>query len=67
MSEACDASYSILLTQLQAAFNGDPEVLVQSVQTMLDLRHQAIALMRVPVGDGQTAGPSFTWRSGQTA
>jgi hypothetical protein len=61
MSEACDASYSALLSQLQAAFNGDPDVLVQSVPTMLTLRLQGTALMRVPVGDGQTAGPAFGW------
>jgi hypothetical protein len=27
---------------------------------MWALEYQAIALMRVPVGDGQTAGPPFT-------
>jgi hypothetical protein len=62
MSEACDATYSALLTQLEVAFNGAPDVLVESVQTMMALRLESIALMRVPVGDGQTAGPAFAWR-----
>jgi hypothetical protein len=31
---------------------------------MLELKYQAIALMNVPVGAGQTAGPAFQWRSG---
>jgi hypothetical protein len=64
MTEECNRTYSTLLTQLQAAFNGRPSELVESVQTMLRLRYQAIALMRVPVGDGQTAGPAFEWSGG---
>jgi hypothetical protein len=67
MSEACDATYSLLLTQLQAAFNGAPDGLVESVQTMLTLRLEAIALMRVPVADGQTAGPAFAWHPSVSA
>jgi len=29
------------------------------VRDMWALKYQAVALMRVPVGDGQTAGPAF--------
>jgi Ferritin-like len=61
MADACNRSYSTLLRQLEAAFNGEPSRLVEAVQTMLELRYQAIALMRVPVGDGMTAGPPFEW------
>jgi hypothetical protein len=61
MTEECDRTYSALLRQLHAAFNGRPSELIASVQTMLRLRYQAIALMRVPVGDGLTAGPAFEW------
>jgi Ferritin-like len=61
MTEECNRTYSRLLTQLQAAFDGRPSELVESVQTMLELRYQAIALMHVPVGDGMTAGPAFEW------
>ena len=62
MTDECNATYSRLLDQLEIAFNGHPEALVQSVQTMLELRYQATALMRVPVDDGLTAGPAFEWR-----
>ena len=51
-----------MLAQLETAFNGRPAALIESVQTMLELRYQAVALMRVPVGDGRTAGPAFEWR-----
>jgi Ferritin-like len=61
MTEECNATYSALLRQLQAAFNGRPSELVAAVHTMLELKYQAIALMHVPVGDGQTAGPAFEW------
>jgi hypothetical protein len=61
MTEACNRTYSRLLSQLHAAFNGRPSELVEGVQTMLELRYQAIALMHVPVGDGMTAGPAFEW------
>jgi hypothetical protein len=61
MTEECNATYSRLLSQLHAAFNGRPSELVESVHTMLELKYQAIALMHVPVGDGQTAGPAFEW------
>jgi hypothetical protein len=38
--------------------------LIESVQTMIALRYQAIALMHVPLDDpGLTAGPAFQWRS----
>jgi ferritin-like protein len=62
MTEECNATYSTLLAQLQAAFDGEPALLVAAVPTMLQLRYQAVALMHVPVGDGRTAGPAFQWR-----
>jgi Ferritin-like len=61
LTEECNRTYSTLLRQLDAAFTGRPSELIASVQTMLTLRYQAIALMRVPVGDGLTAGPAFEW------
>ena len=69
MTDECNATYSKLLTELHASFNGDPGRLVESVQTMMALRYQAIALMRVPLGDGtgQTAGPAFQWRAPSAA
>ena len=62
MTDECNATYRRLLAGLEIAFNGRPAALIESVQTMLELRYQAIALMRVPVGDGRTAGPAFEWR-----
>jgi hypothetical protein len=62
MTEECNLTYSKLLRQLHAAFNGSPDQLVESVQTMKTLRYQAVALMRVPLGEGQTAGPAFEYR-----
>jgi hypothetical protein len=61
MADECNRTYCELLRELNAAFNGRPSELVEAVQTMLRLRYQAIALMRVPVGDGMTAGPPFEW------
>jgi len=65
LTEECNATYSALLGELEAAFNGEPGRLVEAVQTMTALRYQAIALMHVPVGDstGETAGPAFQWRA----
>jgi hypothetical protein len=60
MADACDATYARLLAGLQTAFTGRPEALEAAVQDMWALEYQAVALMRVPVGGGQTAGPPFT-------
>jgi hypothetical protein len=60
MTEECDAIYARLLGRLQTAFTGRPEELADAVREMWALEYQAIALMRVPVGDGKhTAGPAF--------
>jgi hypothetical protein len=61
MADACNATYTTLVTQLQTAFAGQPDVLTSAVHTMYELKYQAVALMNVPVGDGQTAGPPFEW------
>jgi hypothetical protein len=63
MTEEFNRSYSTLLLQLQESFNGQPATLVRSVQTMLELRYRAIALMHVPVDEQHTAGPAFEWRA----
>jgi hypothetical protein len=62
MIDECDSTYSTLLSQLEQSFNGNPSVLLLSVETMMKLRYQAVALMRVPVDDVRTAGPAFEWR-----
>ena len=60
LTDECDATYARLLARLQTAFRGRPEALGEAVRDMWALEYQAIALMQVPVGDGQTAGPPFT-------
>ncbi len=62
MTDECNRTYSTLLMQIQESFNGQPARLIEGVQTMLQLRYQAVALMQVPVGGGLTAGPAFQWR-----
>ena len=59
----CNDTYSRLLDQVQAAFNGQPEVLKAAVATMFDLKYAAIDLLRTPLGDGSGmhAGPAFEY------
>jgi CDGSH-type Zn-finger protein len=55
-------AYSTLLGILQQAFNGKPEMLDDSVGTMMELKKLADDLMKLPSGDGKTcAGPSFEY------
>jgi hypothetical protein len=61
MSDSFNRTYSALLRSLERAFGGHPNELMASVQTMMTLRYRAVALMRVPIGDGMTAGPPFEW------
>jgi Ferritin-like len=60
MTDECDATYARLLARLQRAFRGHPEELAGAVRDMWALEYQAVALMKVPAGDGHTAGPAFT-------
>ena len=54
-------AYTALLFVLNNAFNGQPDVLVQAVPLMYDMKYRAQALMAIPSGrgDGTTVGPSF--------
>jgi len=55
-------TYTGLLNELHAALNGEPQRLMQSVVRMYDLKYQAVELMKIPVGSGETtAGPSFEY------
>ena len=54
-------TYMSLLNELHAALNGKPQRLMQSVVRMYDLKYQAVELMKIPVSDGETAGPSFEY------
>jgi hypothetical protein len=60
--EEFNQTYCLLLFQLEEAFNGDPGQLQDAVGTMFGLRNQAMALMKMPTGDGKTtAGPTFEY------
>jgi hypothetical protein len=54
-------TYTALLFVLNNAFNGQPDVLLQAVPLMYDMKYRAQALMAIPSGkgDGTTVGPSF--------
>ncbi len=51
--------YTQLLDVLHESFNGEPDQLVKAVGLMYELKYQAVALMKIPFDDGQTAGPTF--------
>ena len=59
MSEQFNATYSDLLVMLERGLNGEPDRLGDAVGLMWSVRWQAEALMRVPIGHGETAGPTF--------
>jgi len=56
-------TYTALLFVLHNAFNGQPDVLLQAVPLMYDMKYRAQALMAIPSGrgDGTTVGPSFEY------
>ncbi|HEX6359572.1 ferritin-like protein [Actinophytocola sp.] len=60
--EEFNQTYSLLLYLLEESFNGSPSQLKDAIATMYALRAQAMALMRMPTGDGRTtAGPTFEY------
>ncbi len=63
-AHAFNRSYTALLDELDTALNGNPQRLRRAVAGMHDLKHQAVELMKIPVGEGEmTAGPSFEYVS----
>ena len=52
-----EATYTELLDGLHKAFNGDPAEVRRVVPAMHRLRHEAVALMKVPRLNGTTLGP----------
>lgn len=57
--DECDATYRLLLEELQAGLDGDPARLLAATPIMYQLGHQARALTKIPIGDGWFAGPRF--------
>ena len=61
MSEQFNVTYSRLLGMLDRGLSGEPDRLGDAVGLMWAARWQAEALIRVPIGNGETAGPTFQW------
>jgi CDGSH-type Zn-finger protein len=59
--EEFNHTYCTLLHLLEQAFNGSPRLLAVATATMYRLKAQAQALMRMPDGEGTTAGPTFEY------
>ena len=60
--EEFNRTYGNLLNTLHDSFNGKPELLMNAVGGMYELKYQAVALMKIPSGDGKTTlGPSFEY------
>lgn len=52
--EAFGRGYGELLAALERAFGGHRDQLTQGIARMFSLKHQALALIRTPTGDGKT-------------
>jgi CDGSH-type Zn-finger protein len=60
--EAFNRSYSGVLHLLHEALNGSPRLLAVATGLMYGLKEEAIRLMELPSGDGETTvGPSFEY------
>ena len=62
-SDAFNRTWSELLDQIDAGFNGRPEALLTAVHAMFRVRDQALVLLAnpLPSGGGGHAGPTFEW------
>jgi hypothetical protein len=58
---AFNHTYCAVLHLLEQAFNGSPKMLGVATGTMYALKAQAQDLMRMPDGEGTTAGPTFEY------
>lgn len=54
-------TYMALLRNIHHATNGHPAQFRQAIPLMYDLKYKAQALIRVPLGNGTNAGPSFQY------
>ena len=60
-------AYSGVLHLLDECFNGSPRLLAVATGAMYGLKEQAIELMKLPSGDGETTvGPSFEYVAPET-
>jgi CDGSH-type Zn-finger protein len=60
--DAFNHAYSGVLHLLDECFNGSPRLLAVATGAMYGLKEQAVELMKLPSGDGETTvGPSFEY------
>ncbi len=60
LMESFNFKYTKLLDFLQKAFSGNQDKWIAAVGIMYELKYDAVALMQIPTGDGDTVvGPSF--------
>ena len=53
-------TYAALLSGIQSACKGKPQILNDAIPLMYELKYQAVGLMKIPIGKtGLTAGPTF--------
>lgn len=52
--EAFGRGYAELLAALERAFRGHRDQLTEAIARMFSLKHQALALLQTPTGDGRT-------------
>jgi hypothetical protein len=62
-AERSNREWSLLLTQIDQAFDGSPAALIPAVHTMFRLRDAMIVLLGnpMPEHEGYHAGPTFEW------
>lgn len=58
-AEAFNASYADFLSMLTTAFNGQPNLFIDAVGGMFQLKELFFQLMRMPLADGENAAPTF--------
>jgi len=64
LNERFNRTYTLMLYELEVAFNGNPEVLFTAIRDgMGGLGDLAVAMMQMPLpdGSGEHAAPSFQW------
>jgi CDGSH-type Zn-finger protein len=60
--EEFNHAYTAVLHLLHQCFNGSPRLLAVATGLMYGLKDEAVKLMALPAGDGETTvGPSFEW------
>ncbi len=63
VAQRANEQWALALTQIEAAFNGDPALLIPAVHTMFRLRDEMLVLLANPLEGHGTyhAGPTFEW------